>query len=476
MKSTFARTFAAVAMILLVALLSIGITFQMLAKDYLTDSAIDGLKKDGQVIAQLVQAYHSDAPGGGTYFNIALTVAASVSDADAVIFDNRGQLVICTSDPLGCAHLGLTVNREFMEKVFAEAEGICHTGPVSGLYSDVRHVACVPVRSPEGDRLGMVMISAPVDKTRVVLDGISRIFLFVSALVILLSIVMMIVFARSHSSPLKEMAKAANAFAHGDLTARVKLGGKYTREVEELARAFNNMAGSLQKSEYQRQEFVANVSHELKTPMTSISGYVDGILDGTIPPERQEQYLQVVSEEAKRLSRLVRSMLDISRLREQGGIPPEQRSRFDVGECVGQVLITFESKIYEKELQVEAQLPEYPVFAMANQDYITQVIYNLTDNAVKFSPKGGNLGITVTEDGKKLYVSVSNDGPTIPPAELSLVFDRFHKIDKARSSQRDSWGLGLYIVKTIIDSHGENISVTSREGKTTFTFTLPMVN
>ena len=477
MKSTFARTFFAVAVILLAALLSIGIVFQMLAKDYLTDSAVEGLKKDGKVIVQLVQAYHSDHPGSGMYFNVALTVASSISEADAVIFDSRGELVICTKDPLGCDHLGLSVNREFMEKVYAAPDGIYHTGPVSGLYSDVRHVICLPVLdSDSGSRLGMVMISTPVDTALVVLQGISRIFMYVFISAIALSVIMMTVFARKHASPLREMAKTANAFAHGDLSARVNTDGNNTREVEELARAFNNMATSLQKSEYQRQEFVANVSHELKTPMTSISGYVDGILDGTIPPEKQEHYLQIVSEETKRLNRLVRSMLDISRLRDQGGIPPEQLTRFDISECVGQVLITFENKINEKKLQVEVELPEYPVFAMANQDYITQVIYNLTDNAVKFSPEGGTLGIIVKEDGKKVYVSVSNDGPTIPAAELPLVFDRFHKIDKARSRTRDSWGLGLYIVKTIIDSHGENISVTSREEKTTFTFTLPMVN
>ena len=210
--------------------------------------------------------------------------------------------------------------------------------------------------------------------------------------------------------------------------------------------------------------------------MTTIGGYVDGILDGTIPEDRQRHYLQLVSDETKRLSRLVRSMLDISRLQDQQGIPEEKKSRFDVEECAGQVLITFEQKIVGKALDVQVDMPEHPVYTFANQDYITQVIYNLLDNAVKFCPQSGTLGLTIREGGSKVYISVSNDGQTIPPEELPLVFDRFHKLDKSRSANRDGWGLGLYIVKTIVCSHGENISVSSKNGKTEFTFTLPLVN
>jgi signal transduction histidine kinase len=210
--------------------------------------------------------------------------------------------------------------------------------------------------------------------------------------------------------------------------------------------------------------------------MTTIGGYVDGILDGTIPQGRQEQYLHIVSDEVKRLSRLVRSMLDISRLQDQEGIPEEKKTRFDLEECAGQVLITFEQKINGKNLNVDVDMPEHGVYTWANEDYVTQVIYNLLDNAVKFCPQEGTLGLSIREGENKAYISVSNEGQTIPPEELPLVFDRFHKIDKSRSQNRDGWGLGLYIVKTIVCSHGENISVTSRDGKTEFTFTMPLVN
>ena len=210
--------------------------------------------------------------------------------------------------------------------------------------------------------------------------------------------------------------------------------------------------------------------------MTSISGYVDGILDGTIPPERSRYYLQIVSDETKRLSRLVRSMLDISRLQDQSGIPEDKKVHFDMEEAVGQVLITFEKKITDKKLEVDVDMPEHPVFTYASQDMVTQVVYNLIDNAVKFCPEGGTLGLRIEEGGNKIYISVSNNGETIPAEELPLVFDRFHKTDKSRSQNRDGWGLGLYIVKTIVCSHGENISVSSRDGRTEFTFTMPLVN
>jgi signal transduction histidine kinase len=151
-------------------------------------------------------------------------------------------------------------------------------------------------------------------------------------------------------------------------------------------------------------------------------------------------------------------------------------SRFDMEECAGHMLITFEQKILSKDINVEVDMPEYPVYTVANRDYISQVIYNLLDNAVKFCPPQGTLAMTIRTDDNKIYLSIGNDGETIPPEELSLLFDRFHKIDKSRTENRDGWGLGLYIVKTIIGLHGEDISVTSINGVTTFTFTLPLVS
>ena len=474
MKSTFGRSFSVFAGILLVALTVLGGSFQMMVQDFLTDTTFDSLEQDAQIIADLAASYMEDDSLSGREFLMNLDIASKVSGSDAVICNSDGKVTICSDSLFGCKHMGLYVNEEYLQKVLSQGSDRA-TGLIKGLYSEERFLVALPVTAADGDT-GIIIVSSPSASVNQVLTRISNIFLTTAVCVILVSVAAVSFFARRESKPLQDMAKAANAFGHGDLEARVKIEEGNSEEMEELALAFNNMACSLQKSEYRRQEFVANVSHELKTPMTTISGYVDGMLDKTIPEDKWPHYLQIVSDETKRLSRLVRSMLDISQLQSEGGIPDEKKIHFDLEDCCGSVLITFEKKIEDKGLNVEVDMPEHPVYTFANEDYITQVIYNLIDNAVKFCPTGKTLGLKIREGGAKVYVSVSNEGDTIPPEELPLVFDRFHKLDKSRSQNRDGWGLGLYIVKTIVCSHGENISVTSRDGKTEFTFTLPLVN
>lgn len=476
MRTTFSRTFFPAALLLLTALLLVGASFQFLVKDYLVKEAYTDLENDGTAIATLASAYYTEGSLSPKEFLVNLSLASQISDADAVIFDANGKLILCSDAPFGCEHQGWTINQDYLQQILTGGPAK-HTGTFSALYDDVRHVVSVPIYDIRGgDAIGIVMVSKPFRALLTILDKISDIYLFVSIFSVIAVTIIMSVFARRHSNPLREMAQAASDFGHGDLSARVAVKHTYSQEVEELALAFNNMASSLQKSEYQRKEFVANVSHELKTPMTVIDGYIDGMLDGTIPEEKHRYYMQLVSDETKRLSRLVRSMLDISRLQDQGGIPDEKKTQFDIEECAGQVLITFEQKILQKGVNVEVNFPEHPVYTIANQDYITQVIYNLLDNAVKFCPESGTIGLSIKEGSNKAYISIYNDGETIPPEELPLVFDRFHKMDKSRSQDRESWGLGLYIVKTIVCSHGEDISVTSLSGKTEFTFTLPLVN
>ena len=431
MKSSFSRSFSMVATTLLLALTILGASFQYQVNSFLEDTTVSQLHQDAQVVANLASAYGMDNNLTSRELMLNLDIVSQITQADVVICNNQGYIILCSGNLTGCDHDGWQLNQEYLDKVY-ENNGYSATGTIRNLYSEERYVVSAPIVSGE-EHLGIVMVSTPTAGTRVVLDKIGNIFTTAAVFVVLVAVLGVTAFARRESKP-------------------------------------------LQKSEYQRQEFVANVSHELKTPMTTISGYVDGILDGTIPPEHQEHYLHIVSDETKRLSRLVRSMLDISQLQKEQGIPEDKKIHFDLEECAGQVLITFEKKINDKKLNVDVNFPEHPVYTMANQDYITQVIYNLLDNAVKFCPEGGTLGLTIREGGSKAYVSVSNDGQTIPPEELPLVFDRFHKLDKSRSQNRDGWGLGLYIVKTIVCAHGENISVTSKNGKTEFTFTMPLVN
>ena len=474
MKSSFSRSFSTAASILLIALTLLGASFQLQVNNFLKESTVSGLQQDANVVAKLASAYSTSGSLNDRDFLLNLDVVSRVTDADLVICDRRGTILICSEAIIGCDHNGVSFNRDYIDRVISQ-NGDTATGIINGLYTEERYIVSQPI-SVKDEPVGVVIVSTPTASTTQIMNKISNIFLTASAFVVLVAVFAVSAFARRESRPMRDLARTANAFAHGNLEARVKIEEDCSGEMEELALAFNNMASSLQKSEYQRQEFVANVSHELKTPMTTIAGYIDGILDGTIPEHRQRYYLQIVSDETKRLSRLVRSMLDISQLQKEQGIPEEKKMHFDLEECLGQVLITFEKKITDKGLDVEVDMPEHPVYTFANRDYVTQVIYNLIDNAVKFCPEGKTLGLKIREGGSKAYVSISNEGATIPPEELPLVFDRFHKLDKSRSQNRDGWGLGLYIVKTIVCSHGENISVSSKDGKTEFTFTMPLVN
>lgn len=240
---------------------------------------------------------------------------------------------------------------------------------MSGICTGCRSIEWIPIRS-----WAMCWVSTATKDISDMMSRIMGLFLFTAVVVLLVAMVATMLITRRQTETLRELSKAAKQFAHGDFSARINPDGA-GEEVAELAIAFNNMAGSLEQSESLRQEFISNVSHELKTPMTTIAGFMDGMLDGTIPREKYAYYMRAVSDEVKRLSRLVRSMLDISRLKSTG--EAIERSRFDVTETLGRTLLTFERKIEEKHLDVQVNMPERAVYVLANEDAITQVIYNL---------------------------------------------------------------------------------------------------
>lgn len=277
--------------------------------------------------------------------------------------------------------------------------------------------------------------------------------------------------SRRITDPIKQIGDAAKEYAQGRFTVRVKVDGR--DEITELSRAFNNMATSLATHEENRNTFIANVSHDLRTPMTTISGFVDGILDGTIPPEEHKRYLQTISGEVHRLSRLVNSLLEVSRLESGRSM---KTSDFNLTEKARQILISLMGKIDAKRLDVEFECGDTDIYVLADPDAIHQVLYNLLDNAVKFTQTGGTVSIHITSArGKKAIVTVRNTGEGIPPEEIPHIFDRFYKSDRSRGLDKTGTGLGLYIVKTILDKHGESISVVSEVGSyTEFSFGLSL--
>lgn len=462
---------------ILISFALLAAAFMTLSYRYMVQEKKEAMAVNVTYVASLTQDIleqgFDPAEDGFRLYGPALSM---IADCDILICDNSGTVLRYTADGRNISgYVGERITPAVVDQLVSQG---CYSGMTDlGLYPNLYFTAGVPIYFQSGANTTveyLIFMTTSAGELIALWKTLATIFFFIAVVVLCIAFISSSIFSLQQVKPLREMADAVRRFGMGEYDVRVADYGRKD-EIGDLATAFNAMADSLACSEKRRQEFVANISHELKTPMTTIGGYVDGILDGTIPPERERKYLSLVSSEIKRLSRLVRSMLDVSRLQDQG-IPPEKMVRFDVAECLGQVLITFEQKINDKHLDVAVNFPEYSVYAQGELDAITQVAYNLIDNAVKFCPPGGQLGLSLRESGSKVYVSVSNTGDTIPPEELPLVFDRFHKIDKSRSLNRDGWGLGLYIVKTIICSHGEDISVTSRDGKTEFTFTLAGVN
>ncbi len=332
-----------------------------------------------------------------------------------------------------------------------------------------------PVRDADGTPVGHVVVTSTAESwSNLISDTLQSVA--VAGLWILLAALIALYFITEHTiAPLREIRSAARRLAMGEFDVRVNVHGR--DEVAELAMAFNRMATDLESLDRMRNSFVANVSHDLRTPMTTIAGFIDGILDGVIPASERDHYLRVVSDEVRRLSRLVTALLDVSRL--QAGDRKFDMQPFDICELGRQILISFEQKIDERHLDVEFLCEEERMFVLADRDAIHQILYNICDNAIKFSTPGGKLQMRFCAllptggRARTVAVTVYNEGPGIPPEDIPYVFERFYKSDKSRSLDKTGVGLGMFIAKTIIDAHKETISVESEYGKNcAFTFTL----
>lgn len=474
MKTTFSRQFAMIAALLLLCLLITGVSFRFLMLGTIESQNQQTMIRDAEAVAELAEAYDSVGDLQNNFdFHISLSLFTKVGDAEALLCDTDGVIRICSCEKFSCDHIGQTVDPVLLAEIQKDGSWYEETS-LSSIYDEPRYLAGQTLLASDGEQIGYVLVSAPMAQTKNFMLRSSTLFFYVAIAVLIVSMLAASFLSRMQVRPLGQMAAAARRFGRGELGVRVEESPKNTSEINDLARAFNTMVDSLESSERRRQEFVANVSHELKTPMTTIGGYIDGMLDGTIPPEKQQHYMQIVSGEVRRLSRLVRNMLDISRLQAMG-VEESRMTRFDLGELMSDVIITFEQKINGKGLNVDVELPDRPVWVKAERDGITQVVYNLLDNAIKFCPQGGKLGLFLALEGGKAKVTVQNSGPTIDPNELPLLFDRFHKADKSRSADREGWGLGLYIAKTIVGAYGGDIWATSENGITNFIFTLPTV-
>ena len=388
----------------------------------------------------------------------------------SVIFaDTEGKIVACSE--LDCNHRTMIVPKTFIDKI-SESESAFEVGELGGIFRDDGKYFYGTNFEIEGERKGYILVYTPLAERHNYL--MSSIGTFVAALIITLICSSIIIFysTKMLTKPIEEITDAAERFGHGDLDVRVSESGD--DEIGHLATVFNRMAETFSELEFSRRSFVANVSHELRTPMTSIGGYVDGILDGTISEKQQNEYLKVVSDEIKRLSRLTSSLLAITSMEaKKKDINLISVNSWDV---VLEILWSMEKRINDggivlKDLQIERM----PV--LCDPDLLHLIIYNLIDNAVKFTPRDGFISIKVENTGEYTRIYVCNSSLGIPSEDIPHIFERFYKGDKSRSVDKSGTGLGLYIVKTLVTMmHGEIALTCDEDNIVKFTVSLKSGN
>lgn len=316
---------------------------------------------------------------------------------------------------------------------------------------------------------GVILVHSKLPTMKNTKYAIPRIFLISGGIGSLVAFLLVFILTRRMVKPLTEMRQAARKIASGDFSRRIAIRGD--DEIAELSRSFNYMVDALENLENMRRDFLSNISHELRTPMTTIKGFVDGILDGVIPPENQSTYLSIVRDEVRRMEKLVNDILDLARL--QAGDNKLNITSFDINESVRRCVISLQQTFISKNLEFTADFETERLYVKADADAIQRVLLNLIHNAVKFTPEGGKI-IVRTYVKNEVYVEVEDNGPGIPKEELPHVFERFYKADKSRSLDKTGVGLGLAIAKNIILSHHGTIHVESGEGRgAKFIFTLP---
>ncbi len=430
----------------------------------------ENVRQNAEYCEQLLERCETEEDLGNAMIIICnnLGVSSNAIGADIVFCNTEGEVIICKEDFKNgfvsghqcMIHSGFTVPESIMAEV--EKGTYFNNEKIDGLFESRTFFAGEAVKVG-GQTVGAIFASDPIQHSfGAYASSLLQMYLSSAVFAVALTFLVAYAFTAKMTKPLRQMSSATKAYAQGDFSKRVSVRG--SDELSELCQSFNRMASALAVLESSRRSFVANVSHELKTPMTTIGGFIDGMLDGTIPPERHEEYLQKVSNEIKRLSRLVTSMLNLSKI--EAGELELKYSKFDVSQVIIDCMLNFEQVIDKNNITVEGFEDMGAVTVYADRDMLHQVIYNLVDNAVKFTNKGGKISVFAeNRDDGSAVISIQNTGDGISPEEISRIFERFYKVDKSRSYDVKSAGLGLYLCKTIVEMHQGKIYAESVEGQ-----------
>lgn len=473
-SNLFIRYFTISAATVLVSFVFIGLVMTFfIAAQWWTDK-VDILSKNAKDIVDVYSYLDIDKEHNEELVTGTLKIMSSATQSEYFITDPQGDVLYCgdceTGESSSCSnHKDLIVASETLDRAIDGGFSDYITDDDFGIS---RFVVATPVANEQGEVVCIVFaVEDAITGLVPYVAGIARAFSY--SMLFALALVFMAIFfiARGITKPLSEMQEVTEHFARGDFEYKANEDYK-KRDFKDFAKALNKMAYELKIEDEAQKSFIANVSHELKTPMTSIGGFIDGILDGTIPPEEEKKYLSIVSSEVKRLSRMVVSMLNISKI-EAGEIELSE-TKYDVSKQIFETLLSFEKKIDEKNIEIVGFENMSGVIIEADRDLIQQVIYNLFDNAVKFTPENGKITVEAYSTAESTTVKIRNSGAGVSEEEIARIFERFYKVDKSRSFDTKGVGLGLYIVKTIINMHEGEITASSKQGEyTEFSFEIP---
>ncbi len=472
LKSVFAKYMLAFVVIILISFSVLSLIVANQVIDYSTQIKNDELSRIATSSAALLQPFYEDSEHGDfdtfTYTNrqeLDDMFGYIDSDDEVTIFlaNTSGKILWCATQLDSQKKIYIDDTKPLSENVINTAMNSSFGSKETKLDGSLGHPCYVEAMTikAQGKTDGIVFVTTVSSNVYDFVSSTVKTIVMSCMWVMCGAIIASYFISERIVRPIRKVSHAAREFANGRLDVRVPVWGD--DEVAELAMAFNNMANSLERNEETRRTFLANVSHDMRTPMTTIGGFIDAILDGTIPSEQYEHYLGIVSSEIKRLSRLVSTLLDISKI--QAGERKFNMEPFDICELSRQIIISLEQRLNDKKLDVEFECDEDRMIGIADRDAIHQVLYNICDNGVKFAREGGKYKVSIKNSDKKILVSVYNEGEGIPKEDLPYVFDRFYKSDKSRGLDKTGVGLGMYISRTIIEAHGENITVRSKQGE-----------
>ncbi len=433
--------------------------------DHLKKDKADSLYREATLIAN---TYASDLYSSET------TLEAVKAQLDAL--DTYLNAIIWIINPSGRMVLDSTAPIDVENEVVIEnfdstiTEGSYYTtGNFFGSFTEEMLSVFAPITSDFKVK-GYVVIHCPMSSIQNSTNSLLNISYIMLIILFLLSLIILIFFTEMVYIPLRKITEATEQYASGNM--HYELSMESEDEMGYLAAALSYMAGEIARSEDDQKKFVANVSHDFRSPLTSISGYLKAMIDGTIPPEQYEKYLTIVLNETERLTKLTNSLLTLNNLNTKGIML--NKTDFEINTVIRSVAASFEGTCRQKMIGIELVLTGDEMYVVADMDKIQQVLYNLLDNAIKFSHHNSVIKLETTEKHNKIFVSVKDSGIGIPKDNLKLIWDRFYKSDISRGKDKKGTGLGLSITKEIIQSHGEHINVISTEGVgTEFIFSLP---